>query len=217
MDNNFLILAIDGGAASGKSSTSRLLADQYHLLHVDTGAHYRALTFCLLQANIQHTDNAAIQAFLKTVGLHTEVSGNRALIRVNGYLPHEKELKSQSVNSHVSYYSALASLRQALLSYQRNEVCVAKEHAFKGIIMEGRDIGSVVLPEAHFKFYLEAQPEARVLRRQEEADTILQRDSIDSTRSTSPLTCPPDAIRIDSTHKTLEQVSFLIASLAQLK
>jgi cytidylate kinase len=208
----FITVAIDGAAACGKSSTSRLLADKHHWLHVDTGAHYRCITLLLSQGGISPQENERIQDFLHSMKLSTEVSGNRALIRINGYLPHESELKSEAVNSAVSAFAALPAVRAALLDYQRKQIWVAQEHGFRGLVMEGRDIGSVVLPQATLQVYLQAPLHTRAQRRQDEGlqDAVAQRDTLDSTRTVAPLKCPPGALVIDTSQLDLQQVVCVI-------
>tara|TARA_B100001248_G_scaffold201492_1_gene155758 strand:+ start:45279 stop:45944 length:666 start_codon:yes stop_codon:yes gene_type:complete len=204
----FITIAIDGAAASGKSSTSRMIADKLNFMHVDTGAHYRAVTICLLQAGLQPDQTEAIKGFLDTVPLSTEVSGHRALIRINRYLPHETELRSVEVNETVSGFAQLPEVRAFLLDYQRNTIQEAKNYHFNGLIMEGRDIGSVVLPDADHRFFLFADPSTRSKRRQQEGqkDMIEKRDKIDSTRKHAPLKCPEGAIKIDTSERDLEAV-----------
>lgn len=213
------IIAVDGGAASGKSSTSRLIADRFNLLHVDTGSHYRAVTFCLLQANLEASDSQNVSDFLDKVPLDTEVSGHRALIRINHYLPHETELRSEAVNSNVSAFAAIPAVRNFLLNYQHSQPDVAINHHFQGVIMEGRDIGSVIFPDASLRLFLEADPATRAARRAKEGqtDSIEKRDKMDSKRKTAPLVCPEGATRIDSSHMTLEEVVDHISQLIQEK
>lgn len=215
-DKPFITIAIDGAAASGKSSTSRLIADKLNFMHVDTGAHYRAVTICLLQAGLKPGQSEVIKKFLDTVPLSTEVSGHRALIRINRYLPHETELRSEAVNHAVSDFAKMPEVRAFLLDYQRGTIQVAKDHHFNGLIMEGRDIGSVVLPHADYRFFLYADPKTRTQRRSVEGlkDPIALRDKIDSTREHAPLTCPPGAIKVDTSVRDLEAVvAFIIKTI----
>ncbi len=203
----FIIIAIDGGAASGKSSTARLLAERFNLLHVDTGSFYRHLTSELLRRGVIHTDLPALQTALAGLHLATRLEGRSARMLVDGQ-PAGDEIREQRVNEHVSHYAAIPEVRQTLLGYQRGQVEVAKQHGFRGLVMEGRDIGSVIFPQADFRFFLHADPIERAKRRAAEGrqDSISERDRLDSSRKTSPLTCPPGAIDIDSTHLTLEEV-----------
>jgi cytidylate kinase len=118
------------------------------------------------------------------------------------------------VNENVSHFSAIPEVRAALLDYQRGQADVAQRHGFRGLVMEGRDIGSVIFPQAEFRFFLHADPEERARRRASEGgqDSIRERDRIDSSRKTAPLACPPGAVSIDSTHLTLPQVVAAIAA-----
>jgi len=109
-------------------------------------------------------------------------------------------------------------VRTALLAYQRSQADVARAHGFRGLVMEGRDIGSVIFPDADFRFFLHADPAERARRRAQEGqqDSIAERDRLDTSRKTSPLTCPPGAVSIDTTHRTLpEVVETMAAAIAQ--
>lgn len=214
----FIIVAIDGGAASGKSSTSRLLAERFNLLHVDTGSFYRHLTFEFLRRGVPHTDQPAIQTTLAGLQLATRLNGRSAQMLIGGQ-PAGDEIRSQNVNEHVSYYAALPAVRAALLAYQRGQVDVAQQHGFRGLVMEGRDIGSVIFPNADFRFFLHADPVERAKRRAAEGrqDSIAERDRLDSSRKSSPLVAPSGAIDIDSTFLTLKQVVEKIAAIIASK
>jgi len=203
----FIIIAIDGGAASGKSSSSRILAERFNLLHVDTGSFYRHLTAELLRLGVAHTDGASLHRTLAGLQLTTRLNGRSAQMLVGGE-PAGGEIRGQNVNEQVSHYAAIPEVRQVLLAYQRGQVAVAKHHGFRGLVMEGRDIGSVIFPQADFRFYLHADPAERARRRAQEGqqDSIAERDRLDSSRKASPLVVPVGATDIDSTHLTLEQV-----------
>ena len=203
----FIIVAIDGGAASGKSSSSKILAERFNLLHVDTGSFYRHITFELLRRNVPATDRAALLAALPALRFTTRLEGRSARMLIGGE-PAGDEIRGQQVNDHVSHYAAVPEVRAILLGYQRGQAEVAKQHGFRGLVMEGRDIGSVIFPDADFRFFLHADPAERAKRRAAEGrqDSIAERDRLDSSRKASPLTCPPGAIDIDSTFLTLDQV-----------
>jgi cytidylate kinase len=209
----FIIVAIDGGAASGKSSSSRTLSDQFNLLHVDTGSYYRALTAEMLNRQVLATDLPAVKTALGDLSLTTRVEGRSAVMEIGGRAAGD-EIRSREVNDAVSHFAALPELRAALLSYQRGQAEVARDHGFRGLVMEGRDIGSVIFPQADFRFFLHADPVERARRRAKEGgqDSITERDRLDSSRKNSPLTCPADAVSIDTTHLTLEQVVDQMAS-----
>jgi len=210
---DFIIVAIDGGAASGKSSTAHALSERFHLLHVDTGSFYRAVTTEMLRRHVSPADLPAVRAALATLQFGTRVAGRLAGMEINGRMAGD-EIRSQEVNENVSFFAAIPELRQALLAYQRGQVEVARRHGFRGLVMEGRDIGSVIFPEADFRFFLHAEPMERARRRmaQGQQDTIHERDRLDSSRKTSPLTCPPGATAIDSTRLTLEEVVATMAA-----
>ena len=210
--------AIDGGAASGKSSSSKILADRFNLLHVDTGSFYRHITYELLRRGVPHTDLPKLNAALADLKFTTRLNGRSAQMLIGGE-PASSEIRGQSVNDHVSHYAAIPEVRHTLLGYQRGQVDVAKQHGFRGLVMEGRDIGSVIFPAADFRFFLHADPAERAKRRAKEGgqDSIAERDRLDSSRKASPLTCPAGAIDIDSTFISLEQVVEKMASLIAVK
>jgi cytidylate kinase len=203
----FIIVAIDGGAASGKSSSSRTLSERFNLLHVDTGSFYRAITAEMIRRNVKADDLAAVKSALAAIKLGTRVEGRSAQMEIGGRVSGD-EIRSREVNEHVSHFSAIPEVRTALLEYQRGQASVARGAGFRGLVMEGRDIGSVIFPNADFRFFLHAHPEERARRRASEGqqDSITERDRIDSSRKTAPLACPAGATSIDTTHLTLPQV-----------
>ncbi|HWA29246.1 MAG TPA: (d)CMP kinase [Lacunisphaera sp.] len=207
MGSSFIIVAIDGGAASGKSSSSKILAERFNLLHVDTGSFYRHITYEFLRRNVPASDRKALLAALPQLEFDTRLEGRSARMLIGGQ-PAGDEIRGQQVNDHVSHYAAVPEVRAVLLGYQRGQVDVAKKHGFRGLVMEGRDIGSVIFPDATLRFFLHADPVERAKRRAAEGrqDSIAERDRLDSSRKASPLTCPAGAIDIDSTHLTLDQV-----------
>ena len=209
----FLIIAIDGGAASGKSSTSRALAERFHFLHADTGSYDRAFTAELLHRGVTTADPAAVRAELADLPFGTQIVGHNADLKIHGDKVLEADIRSPAVNTAVSHFAALPELRAALLAYQRGLAEEARTHGFHGLVMEGRDIGSVIFPNADFRFFLRADPGERIRRREREGqpDTVAERDRLDSSRESAPLTCPPGAIAIDSTHLTLAEVVERIA------
>ena len=204
----FIIVAIDGGAASGKSSTSRAISERFNLLHVDTGSFYRALTAELLREKVASGDVAAVKNALPRLGLGTRVVKRSAFMEINGNVVPEDRIRSAEVTAAVSHFAAIAELRAALLAYQRGQADVAKKNGFRGLVMEGRDIGSVIFPDADYRFFLHADPAERARRREQQGqpDQIAERDRLDSQRQTAPLILPPGATGIDSTYLTLGQV-----------
>ena len=210
---NFLIVAIDGGAASDKSSTSRALSARFNLLHVDTGSFYRALTAELLRAGAAATDPGAVEKALARITLGTRLEGRSALMEVGGRVVPEAEIRGAEVNAHVSHFAAVPAVRAFLLAYQRGQAGFARDRGFRGLVMEGRDIGSVIFPQADFRFFLHADPAERARRRAREGgnDSIAERDRLDSSRRAAPLSCPPGAIAVDTTFNSLEEVVEILA------
>lgn len=207
MTDRFIIVAIDGGAASGKSSSSRILSERFNLLHVDTGSFYRAVTAEMLRLKVNAADLAAVRSALASLKFSTRLSGRSAQMEIGGRVAGD-EIRSREVNDHVSHFAAIPEIRTALLAYQRGQADVGRQHRFRGLVMEGRDIGSVIFPDADFRFFLHADPAERARRRASEGgqDSITERDRLDTARKTAPLACPPGATSIDTTHLTLPQV-----------
>jgi cytidylate kinase len=203
----FIIVAIDGGAASGKSSSSRTLSERFNLLHVDTGSYYRALTGVLQSRGVKPDDLPALRTALASLRLGTRLSGRSAEMEIDGRVAGD-EIRSREVNDAVSHFAAVPELRTALLAYQRGLADVGRQRGFRGLVMEGRDIGSVIFPAADFRFFLHAEAGERERRRAGQGlhDQIRERDRIDSSRVTSPLTCPAGATSINTTHASLDQV-----------
>ena len=212
----FLVVAIDGGAASGKSSTSKLLASRRDLLHVDTGSHYRAVAFAALQGGLAPEDSPGLRRFLAGLALSSRIEGHESRICFNDAPPPgDADLRSEAVNRAVSPFSALPCVRETVKAYQRDQLRLAREHGFKGIVMDGRDIGTVILPDADLKVFLTADAATRQRRREREggSDTISDRDKRDSSRATAPLKAAPDAVILDNSNLTLEQVVARIEDL----
>ena len=212
----FLIIAIDGGAASGKSTTSRELADRLDLMHVDTGSFYRSLCAAMLDKEIDPSD-PNLGNFLSKLRLETRIDGRVGKLCLDGFVPKQNTLRSERVNANVSAFAAQPAVRNKLLGYQRGQPMVAMENGFSGLVMEGRDIGSVIFPDAPVRVFLHADPKVRVNRRaaQGEADAIEARDAKDSSRATAPLTCPDGAISIDTGTNSLEEVVRQIIAISQ--
>ena len=211
----FVRVSVDGGAASGKSSTSRAVAAEHGLMHVDTGSHYRAVTLALLRAGATPSDPAGVAAKLAGLRLGARISGAAAKVEVDGRLPEGDELRTAEVNAAVSPFAALPEVRAFLLGYQRSMAGLAERAGFAGVIMEGRDIGSVVMPDAEVRVFLEADAEVRGARRAAEGvqDAIAQRDKADASRAAAPLVCPAGATRIDNTRLSLAEVVGVVGGL----
>ncbi|MCC5789825.1 MAG: (d)CMP kinase, partial [Opitutales bacterium] len=150
--------------------------------------------------------------------LQTKVEGRTAVMGIDGHFPGDK-IRTEAVNRQVSHYAAREDVRNLLLPYQRNQADFAKENGFCGLVMEGRDIGSVVFPDADFIFFLHADPAARNERRAREGqvDSIDERDRLDTARKTAPLHCGPNATKIDTTHLSLPEVVEQISQLISRK
>ena len=152
-NDSFIIVTVDGGAAAGKSSTSKLLSDRFNLLYVNTGSHYRSLTWASLNVGIQPTYESAVREYLKTIPIGISIEGKQAQITLESRILGD-ETRSELVNQSVSHFAALPCVREYLLSHQRAYAGLAKGKGFAGLIMEGRDIGSVIFPEADFRFFM---------------------------------------------------------------
>lgn len=206
---NFKIVAIDGGAAVGKSSVSKECARILGYMHVDTGAHYRTLTYILLENSIKPDmgEDAALK-LLEKVKLGAVLSNNSALMSVNGKEIEDSLIRQDRINENVALFAAMPKLREFLKSYQRSMADFARQMNFGGLVMEGRDIGSVIFPEAQVKIFLDADEETRKKRRALEgiSDVISKRDTLDKNRKTAPLVCPKGAKLIDTSNLTKEQV-----------
>jgi cytidylate kinase len=204
----FRIIAIDGGAASGKSSTARAVADKLHYLHVDTGTHYRAVTLVCLRARVPPVAADVLDGFLAGLDLATAVQGRAGRVVVNGTIADETQLRSPEVNAAVSHFAALPAVRSRVMAYQRDQVRVAREAGFRGLVMDGRDIGTVIFPDADLKIFLRADVTTRQARRRQEgqSDRVADRDQIDSSRATAPLAAAADAVSIDNSRMPLTAV-----------
>ena len=130
-------------------------------------------------------------------------------------VPDDDEIRNDKVNAVVSRFASIPEVRRFLFEYQRRQKDVARERGFAGLIMDGRDIGSVIFPDADLRIFLTADPEARARRRAAEgiADSVAERDKLDASRKTAPLACPEGAVKIDSTHLTLEEVVAKISAM----
>ncbi|QXD24286.1 (d)CMP kinase [Opitutia bacterium ISCC 51] len=217
MGKSFILVTVDGGAASGKSSTSKILSERLKLLYVNTGSHYRSLTWAVLQAGIQPEDDASVSAYLETIPIGAIIEGREARITLESKVLGD-EIRSEAVNNAVSIVAAIPEVRQFLLRHQRGYADLAKESGFDGLIMEGRDIGSIIFPDADFRFFMFADEAERARRRalEGQVDSIQKRDQLDKQRKTAPLTCPEGAIKIDTTHLTLEKVAQKMQDIVQI-
>jgi cytidylate kinase len=212
-----LVVAVDGTSGSGKSSTSRGVADRLGLRYLDTGAQFRAMTWWLLHEGVDVHDQADVAARCDEPRI---VSGTDPLdptIHVDG-VDVGLAIRTDEVNAAVSPVSAVPEVRARLLALQREAIGEG------GIVVEGRDIGSVVWPQAQLKVYLSADPAARAERRAAETgsidlsatrESLLARDRIDSGRATAPLTMADGAVHVDTTPYSLEEVVSRLVELAE--
>ena len=203
------VIAIDGPGGAGKSTIARLLAEELGYLHLDTGAMYRAVTLAALNQNINFKDEEALTETAEEIEIDFNEDGD---IFLNGENV-SSEIRTQAVNENVSKTAAVKGVRETLVKKQKK---LAEEHK---VVMDGRDITTVVLPDAEHKFYLTASLEERARRRYEEMkgkgmqvslenikENIKNRDKLDSEREHSPLKKAEDAVEIDSTELSIEEV-----------
>ena len=217
-DHLFPIIAIDGISGAGKSSTAKLVAKELGFCHIDTGAMYRMLTFSALRSGLRPDQYAELG------GLAQQLSFAFApdqTLTVNG-LPLPPEIRSPEVSNNVSDYCKPLEVREALVEQQRE---LGKT---RPSVLEGRDIGTVVFPDARWKFYMTANPETRAKRRvlelkrsgievseAEILENLVSRDEKDSTREHSPLRMAEGAVEIDTSDLTIEQQVSIISSLVR--
>jgi cytidylate kinase len=224
MKKNGLIIAIDGPAAVGKSTMGKLIARKLGFIYIDTGAIYRVITWKVLKNNININDEDMISNLVSNTSITIERANCKSLndyyhIFVDGEDVTE-EIRNPRIDQNVSQIARLPKIRKQLIHLQR-------KLAEKGnIVMEGRDIGSVILPQADIKFFFTASEEERIKRRYKELidkgysidyevvkKQIIQRDKIDSKRKYAPLIEAKDAILIDSTGKSIEEVKDKIVKI----
>ena len=195
------VIAIDGTAASGKSTFSRQLAQRLGYVYVNTGAMYRGVTWYLLQKKISLEDADAVAREVHAAGVETRLREGELVFHIAGLDP-LSHVREGRVNEGVSLVAQVAAVRKLLVAEQQGLA------ALSPLVMEGRDIGTVVFPQTPYKFYLDASAEVRAQRRhaQGESDVIRQRDSLDQQREHSPLTRAPDALCLDSGDHSVEEL-----------
>jgi cytidylate kinase len=196
-----IAIAIDGPAASGKSSVARRLARRIGYLYVNSGSLYRGVTWYLLDRGVPAGEPERVRELLSSMDITCGVSEGASSFLIDGVDP-APYLSLEEVNRSVSGYAAIPEVRAVL---------VEKLHAYRDIenlVMEGRDIGSVIFPETPYKFYVDASEEVRNARRAKEGlrDSIAERDKLDSSRRTAPLVIQEDAVVIDSSEMTIDEV-----------
>ncbi|MGI8992907.1 MAG: (d)CMP kinase [Nocardioidaceae bacterium] len=215
-----MVIAIDGTAGSGKSSTSRGVATRLGLRYLDSGAMYRAMTWQMLLDGVDVDDSEAVAARAETVRLESGTDPRDPSIRLSAADVSE-QIRFAETTKAVSAVSAVPRVRQLLVDQQRAIIGIG------GIVIEGRDIGTVVAPDAELKIYLVADPSARAARRSAELSDgqrqdvstvqtdLISRDTHDSSRATSPLRAADDAVVIDSTDLALDAVITTIVGLVK--
>ena len=205
------VVAIDGPAASGKSSVARALARRLRFAYVNSGAMYRALTWHILQKGTDTRDACRVIQAVESAQIACHLQNNESRIFIDNVDPTD-HLRNDRVNENVSHVSSVPRVREIVVRKMRD---CARNH---DVVVEGRDIGSVVFPDTTYKFYIDASSDVRSRRRaaQGERDEIKMRDHADSSRPVSPLVIAQDAHVIDTSHLTIEGVvNQIIARLEQ--
>ena len=218
-----IIIAIDGYSGVGKSSTAKAVAQRLSYLYIDSGAMYRAATLYFIRHQVNIQDEHAVAQALAAIRVSFRALPGSAdhETYLNGENV-EQEIRGMAVSEQVSPVSALSAVRQAMVAQQR---AMGEK---KRVVMDGRDIGTNVFPQAELKVFMRADPQVRARRRQAElqnqgqsvavsaiAHNLPQRDQLDSSRATHPLTMAEDAVMIDTTHLTLAQQVEQVVTLAQ--
>jgi cytidylate kinase len=207
-----MIIAIDGPSGSGKSTLGRLLARALKLLYIDTGSMYRAVALAVIEADVDPADKDTVTALANEVEIDLEGDPDSLKVLLNGRDVTD-QIRTESVTAMSSVVSTIPGVRRAMVERQR---AIGR----RGAVLNGRDIGTVVFPDADFKFFLTAQPEERAERRYKEdqltahssatlAETLaemVERDRRDSSRADSPLRAADDAVILDSTAKGIDEV-----------
>lgn len=198
-------IAIDGPAASGKSTVAKLIAKELGYTFINTGAMYRAVTWYLLQQGVNTADTAAVCAALPGIPLSFGKDGSMSSVVYEGRVLAD-ELRTPEVNANVSTVAAIPEVRALLVEKQR------EYNTREAVVMEGRDIGTVVFPHTPFKYFVTASEEVRAARRAAEGitESITERDRKDSQRSISPLVQAPDALLVDTSDMSIGQVMALV-------
>ena len=221
MNTHKIAVAVDGPAGAGKSSISKIVAKKLGYLYIDTGAMYRSVTWAVLHNHIDVNNQKAVEALLPELDLTMEASDDSCKVFIDGQDVTDF-IRTPQVNNAVSIVASYKGVRQYLVERQR----LMAEAG--GVILDGRDIGSVVLPNAELKIYLTASVEARAMRRYLEVkgtvneqtledikDSVMQRDDMDKNRKESPLIQVEDAVLVDSSEMTFDETVEHILHLVQ--
>lgn len=221
MNTHKIAVAVDGPAGAGKSSISKIVAKKLGYLYIDTGAMYRSVTWAVLHNHIDVNNQKAVEALLPELDLTMEASDDSCKVFIAGQDVTDF-IRTPQVNNAVSIVASYKGVRQYLVERKR----IMAEAG--GVILDGRDIGSVVLPNAELKIYLTASVEARAMRRYLEVkgtvneqtledikDSVMQRDDMDKNRKESPLIQVEDAVLVDSSEMTFDETVEHILHLVQ--
>lgn len=206
-----MIIAIDGPSASGKSTLGRMLARELNLLYIDTGSMYRAVALAVMESSVNSNDDLAVGSLAGRIDIDLEGDPDSLRVLLDGRDVTEM-IRAEEVTHMSSIISTIPAVRRAMVARQR-------ELASRGAVLNGRDIGTVVFPNADVKFFLTAVPQERAQRRYEEDRAqdstvdfeetfteMAERDRRDETRADSPLVCAEDAVVVDSTGLSIEEV-----------
>lgn len=221
MNTKKITIAIDGPAGAGKSSISKVVANELGYLYIDTGAMYRGVTWAVLDSYVDVKNQNDVEALLPTLDLTLEPTASACKVFVKGQDVTDL-IRQQQINENVSTIASYKGVREYLVERQQAMAAIG------GVILDGRDIGSVVLPDAELKIYLTASVDARAKRRWLEVQgtsneqpledikkNVESRDEMDKNRDESPLVCVEDAIVVDSSNMTFEETVEHILHLVQ--
>ena len=221
MSTKKIAIAIDGPAGAGKSSISKVVANELGYLYIDTGAMYRGVTWAVLDSQIDVNDQKAVEALLPSLNLTLEPTATACKVFVKGK-DVTSLIRQQQINENVSKIASYKGVRQYLVERQQAMAAVG------GVILDGRDIGSVVLPDAELKIYLTASVDARAKRRWLEVQgtsneqtldeikkNVESRDEMDKSREESPLVCVDDAVIVDSSDMDFDETVAYMLKLIQ--
>ena len=221
MNTKKIAIAIDGPAGAGKSSISKVVANELGYLYIDTGAMYRGVTWAVLDSHVNVNNQKDVESLLPSLDLTLEPTANACKVFVKGQDVTDL-IRQQQINENVSTIASYKGVREYLVERQQAMAAVG------GVILDGRDIGSVVLPKAELKIYLTASVDARAKRRWLEVQgtsneqsledikkNVESRDEMDNNRDESPLVCVEDAIVVDSSNMTFDETVEHILHLVQ--
>lgn len=212
-----MIIAIDGPAASGKSTTAKLIAEKLSILYIDSGAMYRAATLSLIENKIDLKNHSEMISHISSIEIDQKNNSGETITLLNNNNVNAK-IRTREIANNVSHVASIPEIREML---------VAKQRSFAirdSVIMDGRDIGTIVFPDAEYKFFMIATVEERAKRRyiefkendeqislDELKEEIKRRDKLDEERESSPLVAAKDSVKIDTSNKTIhEQVNFIL-------